>query len=39
MQISCNTTSLNKAIQTVQKAIVSKPRTPIFSGINIMTKE
>ena len=39
MQISCNTTSLNKAIQTVQKAIVSKPSTPIFSGIHILTKE
>lgn len=39
MIISCNTTSLNKAIQTVQKAIISKPSTPIFSGIHILTKE
>ena len=37
MIISCNTTSLNKAIQTVQKAIISKPSTPIFSGIHIQT--
>lgn len=39
MIISCNTTSLNKAIQTVQKAIISKPSTPIFSGIHLLTKE
>lgn len=37
MIISCNTTSLNKALQTVQKAIISKPSTPIFSGIHIQT--
>lgn len=39
MIISCNTTNLNKAIQTVQKAIISKPSTPIFSGIHILTKD
>lgn len=39
MIITCNTTNLNKAIQTVQRAIVSKPSTPIFSGIHILTKE
>ena len=37
MIISCNTRSLNKAIQTVQRAISSKPSTPIFSGIHIQT--
>ncbi len=39
MKIICNSDELNKAIQTVQKAIVSKPSTPIFSGIHILTKE
>lgn len=37
MIITCNTTSLNKAIQTVQRAIISKPSTPIFSGIHLLT--
>ena len=37
MIISCNTTSLNKALQTVQRAIISKPSTPIFSGIHMQT--
>ena len=37
MLVSCNTTQLNKAIQTVQKAISSKPNTPIFSGIHMLT--
>jgi DNA polymerase III subunit beta len=37
MLISCNTSHLNKAIQTVQRAISSKPNTPIFSGIHILT--
>ncbi len=37
MLVSCNTTQLNKAIQTVQRAISSKPNTPIFSGIHILT--
>lgn len=39
MIITCNTTNLNKAIQTVQRAIASKPSTPIFSGIHLLTKE
>jgi len=39
MKITCNSDSLNKAIQTVQKAIISKPSTPIFSGIHILTLE
>lgn len=39
MIITCNTTNLNKAIQTVQRAIISKPSTPIFSGIHLLTKE
>ncbi len=38
MLISCNTSQLNKAIQTVQRAIVSKTNTPIFSGIHILTQ-
>ncbi len=37
MIISCTTPELNKAIQTVQRAIISKPSTPIFSGIHILT--
>lgn len=37
MKIICNSDLLNKAIQTVQKAIISKPSTPIFSGIHILT--
>lgn len=39
MKISCNSDALNKAIQIVQKAIISKPSTPIFSGIHITTLE
>ncbi len=40
MIFTCNTTALNKALQTVQRAISSKPSTPIFSGIHfICTKE
>ena len=35
MIFTCNTNNLNKAIQTVQRAIVSRPSTPIFSGIHI----
>lgn len=38
MKFSCNTNTLNKAIQTVQRAIISKPSTPIFSGIHILTE-
>lgn len=38
MIISCNNSQLNKAIQTVQRAIISKPSTPIFSGIHFLTK-
>ncbi len=33
MIFTCNTSTLNKAIQTVQRAIISKPSTPIFSGV------
>lgn len=36
MIITCNTNNLNKAIQTVQRAILSKPSTPIFSGIHFI---
>lgn len=39
MIITCNTSELNKAIQTAQKAIISKPSTPIFSCIHLFTKE
>ena len=39
MIISCNTTNLNKALQTVQRAIISKPSTPIFSGIHLLTRD
>ncbi len=34
MKFTCNTNTLNKSIQTVQRAILSKPSTPIFSGIH-----
>ena len=37
MKFTCNSDALNKAIQIVQKAIISKPSTPIFSGIHILT--
>lgn len=37
MILTCNTNNLNKAIQTVQRAIISKPSTPIFSGIHLLT--
>lgn len=36
MILTCNTNLLNKAIQTVQRAIISKPSTPIFSGIHLI---
>lgn len=39
MNFTCKTTSLNKAIQTVQRAISSKPSTPIFSGIHLIADE
>ncbi|MDO4178736.1 MAG: DNA polymerase III subunit beta [Phascolarctobacterium sp.] len=39
MKISCNTQSLNKALQTVQKAIATKPSTPILAGIHMQTLE
>ena len=39
MIFTCNTSTLNKAIQTVQRAIISKPSTPIFSGIHFITNE
>ena len=39
MKFTCSTTSLNKAIQTVQRAISSKPTAPIFSGIHIIAAE
>lgn len=39
MIFTCNTSNLNKAIQTVQRAIISKPSTPIFSGIHFKTNE
>lgn len=39
MLITCNTNALNKAIQTAQRAIISKPSTPIFSCIHIFTKQ
>lgn len=38
MLITCNTSELNKAIQTAQRAIVSKPSTPIFSCIHILAQ-
>lgn len=38
MIFTCDTISLNKAIQTVQRAIVSRPSTPIFSGIHFLVK-
>ena len=39
MKFTCQTSSLNKAIQTVQRAISSKPTAPIFSGIHIIAVE
>lgn len=39
MKFSCKAEVLSKAIQTVQKAIISKPSTPIFSGIHIIALE
>ncbi len=39
MIFTCNTASLNKAVQTVQRAINSRPSTPIFSGIHIIAAE
>ncbi len=39
MKIFCNIQNLNKALQTVQKAIATKPTTPILSGIHIQTVE
>ena len=36
MIFTCKTTNLNKASQTVQRAISSKPSTPIFSGIHLI---
>lgn len=38
MLITCNTSELNKAIQTAQRAIVSKPSTPIFSCIHLLAQ-
>lgn len=39
MIITCNTSELNKAIQTAQRAISSKPSTPIFSCIHLLTRD
>ncbi len=39
MIITCNTNNLNKAISTAQRAISSKPSTPIFSGMHLLAKE
>ncbi len=39
MIFTCNTSTLNKAIQTVQRAIISKPSTPIFSGIHLKAED
>ncbi len=39
MILTCDTTALNKAVQTVQRAIISKPSTPIYSGIHMLAKE
>lgn len=37
MLLTCNISDLNKAIQTVKKAITSKPSAPIYSGIHLLT--
>lgn len=39
MIITCNTSELSKAIQTAQRAISSKPSTPIFSCIHLIAQE
>lgn len=38
MIVTCNTSELNKAIQTAQRAISTKPSTPIFSCLHLLTK-
>lgn len=38
MIISCTTNTLNKALQTVLRAISSKPSTPIFSGVHLIAQ-
>ena len=39
MKIFCNIQNLNKALQTVQKAIATKPSTPILAGVHFKTLE
>ncbi len=39
MMFTCSTGSLNKAVQTVQRAINARPGTPVFSGIHIVATE
>ena len=39
MILTCNTAALNKAVQTAQRAIISKPSTPIFSGLHMIASE
>lgn len=39
MKISCQTNLLNKAIQIAQRAISSRPSTPIFSGLHLIAKD
>ena len=39
MKFTCETTELNKAVQSVMPAIASKPSTPIFGGIHIIADQ
>ena len=39
MKFSCQTVSLNKAVQIVLRAISSKPSSPIFSGIKLIAED
>lgn len=38
MLITCKTSAINKAIQTALRAIISKPTTPIFSGLHLIAQ-
>ena len=36
MKFTCQTSDLNKAVQSVMPAIAAKPSTPIFGGMHII---
>lgn len=39
MLVTCNTEEFNKAIQTAQRGIASKPSSPVFAGMHIFTQD